>query len=255
MMMKLETFYSRSSLTASMKMEDTLRNEMVGNNCCPPNGIHNPFYYGLAHNELYWPIEVVIAAMEQKHKFGKQDEPNMVLDVLNTIRDCEIDDLGQGSSLWVQNNFDTLKGLKWEDLKRELRTKFGKNSKYDDKDKTIFIQSIRRGSKEPLEIFLFRITTIVSFIEFGELSDGQSPSDIWVNLLLLIGLDQESKKYLPTDINGVSSDSICKHIARKCPKLFFEISMSQNDLNDLVDSRTATSNMESPYHHEKLQSI
>ena len=99
---------------------------MVGYNLYLLNGRHNPFYYDLVHGELYWPIEVVIAVMEQKHKFGKQDEPNMVPDVLNTIGDLEFDDLGEGLRSWVQNNFDRSKGLKWEDVKRKLRMKFGK---------------------------------------------------------------------------------------------------------------------------------
>ena len=77
-------------------------------------------------NKLDYPIEILIAVTEQKHKFGKQNEPNIVLDVLNTIKELDVEDRYNSLRLWRQQNLYRLTGLKWEEFKKELREKFCK---------------------------------------------------------------------------------------------------------------------------------
>ena len=41
-------------------------------------------------NNIPFPVEMFIAVMEQKHKFGKQDETNIVVDALSKIPEPEL---------------------------------------------------------------------------------------------------------------------------------------------------------------------
>ena len=190
----------------------------------------------LTENNKAFPIEMFIAVMEQKHKFGKQTETNMVVDALSAIPESGLSTENGAITLWKQQNLDRLLGLQWDEFKHELLQKFGRSSKYDSNAKSIFLQSIGRGQKERLDVFLIRINMIVCYIEYGEILEDYLPSEAWVKVLLLLGLDSESKKHLPTDVDAFTADQVCKHIASQCPKLFFEATGKNNRVAETIQN-------------------
>ena len=56
-------------------------------------------------NNLAFPVEMFVAVMEQKHKFGKQSEENIVMDALSTISEPDNYKQYDNISLWKQENF------------------------------------------------------------------------------------------------------------------------------------------------------
>ena len=187
------------------------------------------------YTNLPFPVEMFIAVMEQKHKFGKQCEANIVLDALNTIPSPDVSEQHSPIQLWKESNFDRLAGLEWAEFKTELLDKFERSSLYDTNARAQLLQSICRGDKERLDVFLVRISNIVSYIENGEMLRQYPPSEAWIKVLLLVGLDSESKKHLPNAIDEFTSDQLCKHVASKCPKLFFEVQEQDNQIDDDVE--------------------
>ena len=77
-----------------------------------------------------------------------------------------------------------------------------------------------------MDTFLVRISTIVNIIQYGQANIGRQNEfpgqDAWVEILLLAGIDDESRSLMPENIEMLSSMAICNWLARKNEKLYFE---------------------------------
>ena len=178
-------------------------------------------------NTLF-PAEMFIAVMEQKYSFT-DDRSNLVADTLNRIPDPEQNSLAvlnMPSTLWKHQNMSFLIKLDWEGFKTELLKKFGQKEKYSSNQRALFLQSIQRGQRERMDTFLVRISTIVNIIQYGQANVGGQNEfqgqDAWVKILLLAGIDDESRSLMPENIEMLSSMAICNWLAKKNEKLYFE---------------------------------
>ena len=77
-----------------------------------------------------------------------------------------------------------------------------------------------------MDTFLVRISTIVNIIQYGQANVGRQNTfqgqDAWVKILLLAGIDDESRSLMPENIEMLSSTAICNWLAKKNEKLYFE---------------------------------
>ena len=178
-------------------------------------------------NNSLFPAEMFLSIMEQKYE-NKEDKSNLVADTLNRIPDPEqnsLDVLNMPSTLWKHQHLNNLIKLEtWEELKITLLKQFGKHEKYSIKDRASFLQSIQRGQRERMDTYLVRLNIIVHIVQHGEasfqaLTEG---NDIWLKILLLAGIDEESRNLLPKDIDLLSLREICNGLAKRNEKLYFE---------------------------------
>ena len=150
---------------------------------------------------------------------------------------------------------EQLAALDWCTLKKELREQFGQASNhcYNANERMAFLQSIMRGPRERIDTFLVRIKMIVSIVERGRIDEGElgfrscfpqqqpptadgrhptvesSTTDIWVKILLLTGLDAESRELILDGNDGIdttdhmTADELCTSLCNSKAKEFFEI--------------------------------
>ena len=157
-------------------------------------------------NNILFPVEMFLAVMEEKY-LTKKDKSNLIADTLNRIPDPEensLDVLNMPSTLWKHHNISTLLKLEsWEELKDSLLKQFGKREQYSIKERASFLQSIQRGQRERMDTYLVRLNIVVHIVQLGEAIYQQiaEGNDIWLKILLLAGIDEESRALLPKDID------------------------------------------------------
>ena len=178
-------------------------------------------------NNILFPVEMFLSVMEQKYE-NKEDKSNLVADTLNRIPDPEqnsVEVLNMPSTLWKHQHLNNLLKLEtWNELKNTLLKQFGKHEKYSIKERASFLQSIQRGQRERMDTYLVRLNIIVHIVQHGEasfhpLTEG---NDIWLKILLLAGIDEESRNLLPKDVDLLSLKEICNGLAKRNEKLYFE---------------------------------
>ena len=173
---------------------------------------------------IIFPIEMFIAVMEQKYTFT-DDKSNLIADTLNRIPEPEqnsLEVLNMPSTLWKHQNMKYLMTLDWDEFKDELLKQFGQKQKYDSRQRALFLQSIQRGQRERMDTFLVRINIIVNIIQNGEANHHLVAEETWLKILLLAGLDEESRKLLPENTDSLSPNAICNCLAKRNEKLYFE---------------------------------
>ena len=177
-------------------------------------------------NSLF-PVEMFCAVMEQKY-LNKEDKSNLIADTLNRIPDPEqtsLDVLNMPSTLWKHQNLNNLlKCESWEELKNDLVKQFSRQEKYSIQERASFLQSIQRGQRERMDTYLVRLNIIVHIVQFGDaiFQPLLEESAIWLKILLLAGIDEDSRNILPNDFDELTLQEICSHLARKNAKLYFE---------------------------------
>ena len=178
-------------------------------------------------NNFLFPVELFLAVMEQKYA-NKEDKSNLLADTLNRIPDPEqnsVDVLNMPSTLWKHQHLNNLLKLEsWDELKNDLVKQFGRQERYTVKERAVFLQSIQRGQRERMDTYLVRLNIVVHIVQHGvaifqPLKEG---NDIWLKILLLAGLDEDSRNLLPKDIDALSLQEICDQLAKKNAKLYYE---------------------------------
>jgi hypothetical protein len=173
---------------------------------------------------ILFPVEMFIAVMEQKYAFT-EDKSNLIADTLNRIPEPEqnsLEVLNMPATLWKHQNMSHLMKLDWEEFKNELLKQFGQSQIYSVKDRAFFLQSIQRGQRERMDTFLVRLNVIVNIVQQGQAHYQEINVDTWLKILLLAGIDDESRNLLPDDMDTLSSKEICKFLAKSNEKLYFE---------------------------------
>ena len=161
----------------------------------------NPWHL-FTGNDLCYPVEMFIHIME--YKFSLEElgtDEKMALNILSHIPDTrevtkddsDISANNCPAAIW-KSKVNKKNGLKWSEIKLDLLEEFGSKAEYTLKEKLHLLKSIRKGAYEESQAYLIRIRCIVSILVnnkiYSNLDDLPSPSDIWVRVLFLFGLDE-----------------------------------------------------------------
>ena len=165
-----------------------------------------------------FPLEIFIAIMEKKYSLSlrrttlqttKQKHLKTCFRVLKHIDDDE----NAPASLWKKHYVKNTpkEDISWATIKKSLTEHFGRminaaspgSHCYSLYEQIVLLNSLSKGEEEKLSTFCMRVNAVTRILEHGNVCPTRKPSQHWVKLFFLMGLEEEERNLVIQDADTI----------------------------------------------------